>query len=96
MDQVSSALGFVETIGMAAGVQAADAMVKAANVTLVSMQRPGGSIITMIVRGEVSAVTAAVQAGATAAASVGRVRAAHVIARPSPEIEGILRRPPVR
>jgi ethanolamine utilization protein EutM len=94
--QVSGALGFVETIGMAAGVRAADAMVKAANVTLLTMQRPGGSIITMIVRGEVSAVTAAVQAGATAAAAVGRVRAAHVIARPSQEIEDILRRPPVR
>lgn len=83
-------------MGMAAADEAADAMVKAANVTLVTMQRPGGGIVTMIVRGEVSAVAAAVQAGAAAAGKVGRVRAAHVIARPSPEIEGILVRPPVR
>ena len=90
------ALGFVETIGMAAGVQAADAMVKAANVTLVTMQRPGGGIITMIVQGDVGAVRAAVDAGAAAAACVGRVRCAHVIARPIDELAGVLLRPPVR
>lgn len=96
MDPQLGALGFVETIGMSAGVQAADAMLKAANVTLVTMQRPGGGIITTIVRGDVGAVRAAVDAGAAAAAAVGRVRSAHVIARPIEEMEEILQRPPVR
>ncbi|MBM3508329.1 MAG: BMC domain-containing protein [Alphaproteobacteria bacterium] len=90
------ALGFVETIGMAAGLQAADAMVKAANVRLIAMQRPGGSIITMIVQGDVGAVRAAVDAGAAAAAMVGKVRSAHIIARPIDEMPEILQRPPVR
>lgn len=96
MDTAFGALGFLETIGMAAGVQAADAMVKAANVTLVTMQRPGGGIITMIVRGDVASVKAAVDAGAAAASAVGRVRAAHVIARPIDEMEDLLIRSPVR
>lgn len=96
MDAQLGALGFIETIGMSAAVQAADAMVKAANVTLVTMQRPGGGIITMIVRGDVGAVRAAVDAGAAAAAAVGRVRSAHVIARPIDEMPDILQRAPVR
>jgi ethanolamine utilization protein EutM len=95
-DARGSALGFVETIGMTAATQAADAMIKAANVTLATMQRPGGGIITVIVRGEVGAVKAAVDAGAAAAAAVGKVRSAHVIARPHEDIEDILDRPPVR
>ncbi|MCW5657080.1 MAG: BMC domain-containing protein [Burkholderiaceae bacterium] len=91
-----TALGFVETIGKAAGMHAADAMVKAANVTLQTAQQPGGGIITVIVRGEVGAVQAAIEAGAVAARSVGKVRAVHLIARPHEEIEAILERPPVR
>jgi len=95
-DPRGSALGFVETIGKTAAMNAADAMVKSANVTLVSAQQPGGGIITVIVRGEVGAVRAAVDAGATAARMVGKVRSEHVIPRPHEEIEDILVRPPVR
>lgn len=95
-DDRGSALGFVETIGMTAATHAADAMIKAANVRLVTMQRPGGGIITVIVRGDVGAVKAAVDAGAAAAATVGKVRTAHVIPRPHEDIEDILERPPVR
>jgi ethanolamine utilization protein EutM len=95
-DAQGSALGFVETIGLTAATEAADAMVKAANVTVVTKQHPGGGIITIIVRGDVGAVKAAVDAGAVAAAAVGVLRSAHVIPRPHEDIEGILRRPPVR
>lgn len=91
-----SALGFVETIGKAAGMHAADAMVKTASVTLQTAQQPGGGIITVIVRGEVGAVRAAVEAGAAAARSLGKVRAEHVIPRPHEEVEDILERPPIR
>ena len=91
-----SALGFVETIGMTAATLAADAMVKSANVSLVTAQRPGGGIITIIVRGDVGAVKAAVDAGAAAARTVGTVRSAHVIPRPHDDVEVILERPPVR
>lgn len=90
------ALGFVETQGLVAAIQAADAMVKAANVELVSKQQPGGGIITILVRGEVGAVQAAVQAGVAAASAVGKVRSGHVIARPHEEIEDVLVRLPVR
>ncbi len=90
------ALGFVETVGLAAATQAADAMVKGANVVLVGKQHPGGGIITIIVRGDVGAVKAAVDAGAASAAAVGKVRASHVIARPHEDIAGLLVRPPVR
>ena len=91
-----TALGFVETIGKTAATLAADAMVKSANVTLVTAQQPGGGIITIIVRGDVGAVKAAVDAGAAAARTVGKVRAAHVIARPHEDVEALLERPPVR
>ena len=91
-----TALGFVETHGKTAATHAADAMVKAANVRLVTVQQPGGGIITVMVRGEVGAVKAAVEAGAAAAQVVGKVRSAHVIPRPHEDIEDILERPPVR
>ena len=91
-----TALGFVETIGKTAATLAADTMVKSANVTLVTAQQPGGGIITIIVRGDVGAVKAAVDAGAAAARTVGTVRSAHVIARPHEDVESILERPPVR
>lgn len=90
------ALGFVETMGLVAGLEAADAMVKAANVELVSKQQVGGGIITIIVAGDVGAVKAAVDAGAAAANRVGRVVSAHVIARPHAETSPLLLRPPVR
>ncbi len=95
-DLRGTALGMVETIGKTAGMQAADAMVKSANVVLQTAQQPGGGIITVIVRGEVGAVRAAVEAGAAAARAVGKVRAEHIIARPHEEVEDILERPPVR
>ena len=91
-----TALGFVETIGKTAATLAADTMVKSANVTLVTAQQPGGGIITIIVRGDVGAVKAAVDAGAAAARTVGTVRAAHVIPRPHEDVGDILVRPPVR
>jgi ethanolamine utilization protein EutM len=95
-DLRGSALGFVETVGKTAATLAADAMVKAANVRLVTMQQPGGGIITVVVRGDVGAVKAAVDAGNAAAITVGQVRSAHVIARPHEDIEDLLERPPVR
>lgn len=91
-----TAVGFVETIGKTAGTLAADAMVKSANVSLLTMQQPGGGIITIIVRGDVGAVKAAVNAGEEAALTVGKVRCSHVIPRPHEEVEDILERPPVR
>lgn len=91
-----TALGFVETQGKTAATLAADAMVKAANVRLASVQQPGGGIITVMVRGDVGAVKAAVDAGAAAARAVGKVRSAHVIPRPHEDIEDLLERPPVR
>ena len=95
-DMRGTALGFVETLGKTAATLAADAMVKAANVRLVTVQQPGGGIITVVVRGDVGAVKAAVDAGAAAAKSVGTVRSAHVIARPHDDVEDLLERPPVR
>lgn len=95
-DLRGTALGFVETLGKTAAMHAADAMVKAANVRLVTAQQPGGGIITVIVRGDVGAVKAAVDAGAAAAKAIGKVRSAHVIARPHEDVEDLLVRPPVR
>lgn len=95
-DLQGSALGFVETVGKTAATLAADAMVKAANVRLITVQQPGGGIITVMVRGDVGAVKAAVDAGAAAAQAVGKVRSAHVIPRPHEDIEDILERPAVR
>jgi ethanolamine utilization protein EutM len=91
-----TALGFVETLGKTAATLAADAMVKAANVRLTTVQQPGGGIITVVVRGDVGAVKAAVDAGAAAARTVGTVRSAHIIARPHADVEDLLERPPVR
>lgn len=89
------AQGLVEAIGKTAGMYAADAMVKAANVTLPTARQPVGGIITVIARGEVGAVRAAVEAGAAAAGTVGKVRAAHVMSRPHEEVD-IVVWPPVR
>jgi ethanolamine utilization protein EutM len=90
------ALGLVETMGLVAGTEAADAMVKAANVELISKQQVGGGLITILVAGDVGAVKAAVDAGSAAASRVGRVVSAHVIARPHSDIPAILLRPSVR
>lgn len=96
VDVTGQSLGFVETVGLVAGTEAADAMVKAANVTLVSRQQVGGGLITIIVSGDVGAVQAAVAAGTAAASAVGKVASAHVIARPHGDIPDMLERPPVR
>lgn len=87
---MSEALGMIETRGFAAMVQAADAMVKAAKVELVSYERIGGGYVTAIVRGDVAAVKAAVDAGAQSAEKVGEVVSTHVIARPHANIDTVL------
>lgn len=85
-----SALGMIETRGLVAALEAADAMVKAANVTIVSQTRVGGGLITTLVRGEVGSVKAATDAGAVAANKVGELVAVHIIPRPDSEIEGLI------
>ena len=84
------ALGMVECFGLVAMIEAADAMVKAANVKLVGYEKIDAGLVTAIVRGEVGAVKAAVDAGAAAARRIGTVTATHIIANPHDEVdEGI-------
>jgi microcompartment protein CcmL/EutN len=80
----------IETRGFAAMVEAADAMVKAAKVELVAYEKTGGGYVTAIVRGDVAAVKAAVEAGARGAERVGEVVTTHVIARPHPNVDAVL------
>ena len=87
------ALGMIETRGLVASIEAADAMVKAANVTLTCKEHVGGGLVTVMVRGDVGAVKAAVDAGAAAAERVGELVSVHVIPRPHEELEGILTTP---
>lgn len=87
---MENALGMIETRGLIAAIEAADAMVKAANVKLVGKEQIGGAYVTVMVRGDVGAVKAAVDAGAAAAARVGEVKSVHVIPRPHTEVEVIL------
>ena len=87
---VLNALGMIETKGLVAAIEAADAMVKAANVTLIGKEHIGGGLVTVMVRGDVGAVKAATDAGAAAAERVGELVSVHVIARPHGEIEMIL------
>jgi ethanolamine utilization protein EutM len=84
------ALGMIETRGLIGSIEAADAMVKAANVTLVGKVHVGGGLVTVFVRGDVGAVKAATDAGAAAAERVGEVKSVHVIPRPHNEVEMIL------
>jgi len=84
------ALGFVETLGLVSAIEASDAGVKAANVKLMGRQRAGGGLVTVVFRGEVAAVKAAVDAGASAARKVGKVVSVHVIPRPHEELVKIL------
>lgn len=88
----SNALGMIETRGLVGAVEAADAMVKAANVTLVGKTQVGGGLVTVMVRGDVGAVKAATDAGAAAAKNVGELVSVHVIPRPHSEVEIILPR----
>jgi len=87
------ALGMIETRGLVGAIEAADAMVKAAKVVLLGKERAGGGLVTVYVRGEVGAVKAATDAGASAARRVGELVSVHVIPRPHEEVEPML--PPV-
>jgi ethanolamine utilization protein EutM len=84
------ALGMVETKGLIGSIEAADAMVKAANVVLIGKEYIGAGYVTVMVRGDVGAVKAATDAGAAAARRVGELVSVHVIARPHNEVEKIL------
>jgi microcompartment protein CcmL/EutN len=84
------ALGLVETRGLVGSIEAADAMVKAANVQLIGYEKIGGGYVTVMVRGDVGAVKAATDAGAEAAARVGEVVSVHVIPRPHADVESVL------
>ena len=84
------ALGMVETRGLIGAIEAADAMVKAANVRLVGKEKIGSGYVTVMVRGDVGAVKAAVEAGATAAKRVGELMFTHVIPRPHSDVEMII------
>ena len=87
------ALGMIETRGFIGAVEAADAMVKAANVVLIGQEYIGAGFVTVLVRGDVGAVKAATDAGAAAARRVGELISVHVIPRPHQEVEKILPQP---
>ena len=84
------ALGMIETRGLVAAIEAADAMVKAANVTLVGTEKIGSGLVSVMVRGDVGAVKSAVEAGGAAAQRLGEIIATHVIPRPHGDVEKIL------
>ena len=86
----NEALGMVETKGLVPSIEAADAMVKAANVTLIGKVQVGGGLICVMVRGDVGAVKAATEAGSVAAKRLGELVAVHVIPRPHADVEKIL------
>ncbi|MBC8542627.1 MAG: propanediol utilization microcompartment protein PduA [Clostridia bacterium] len=84
------ALGMVETRGLVAAIEAADAMVKAANVVLIGTEKIGSGLVSVMIRGDVGAVKAATEAGANAAQNLGEIIAVHVIPRPHSDVEKIL------
>lgn len=90
LDTTQIALGMVETKGLIGAIEAADAMVKAANVVLIGSEYIGGGYVTVMVRGDVGAVKAATDAGAAAAKRVGELASVHVIPRPHQDLELIL------
>ena len=90
MAMAQQALGMVETRGLTAAIEAADAMTKAAEVTLVGTEKIGSGLVTVMVRGDVGAVKAAVETGADAAGRLGELVATHVIPRPHNDVEKIL------
>ena len=87
---MSLALGMIETRGLAGAIEASDAMVKASNVTLTGYQKIGSGLTTVMVRGDIGSVQAAVEAGVAAASRVGEVVSSHVIPRPHPGLEPFL------
>ena len=89
---VQQALGMVETRGLTAAIEAADAMTKAAEVTLVGTEKIGSGLVSVMVRGDVGAVKAAVESGSEAASRLGELVATHVIPRPHADVEKILPR----
>lgn len=93
MAETQQALGMIETKGLVAAIEAADAMVKAANVTLTGKTHVGGGLVSVFVRGDVGAVKAATDAGAAAASRIGELISVHVIPRPHGEVESILPKP---
>ena len=86
----TNSLGMIETKGLVGAIEAADAMVKSANVQLIGKEQVGGGLVTVMVRGDVGAVKAATDAGAAAAEKVGELISVHVIARPHVEVDNIL------
>ena len=86
----TNALGIIETKGLVAAIEAADAMVKSANVQLIGKEKIGSGLVTVMVRGDVGAVKASVDAGAAAAKRVGELYSVHVIPRPHEDVEAIL------
>lgn len=90
MAMAQQALGMVETRGLTAAIEAADAMIKAAEVTLVGTEKIGSGLVTVMVRGDVGAVNAATEAGSVAASRLGELVAVHVIPRPHNDVEKIL------
>lgn len=84
------ALGMIETKGLVPSIEASDAMVKAANVTLIGQEKIGAGLVTAMVRGDVGAVKAAVDAGVQAASNIGEVVSNYVIPRPHTDVEKIL------
>lgn len=87
---INEALGMIETKGLVGAIEAADAMTKSANVTLVGYEKIGSGLVTVMVRGDVGATKAAVDAGAVAADKVGELVSQHVIPRPHNDVEKIL------
>ncbi|MEG1847061.1 MAG: BMC domain-containing protein [Lachnospiraceae bacterium] len=87
---VQQALGMVETRGLVAAIEAADAMLKAANVELVGTEKIGSGLVSVMVRGDVGAVKAAVESGSASASKLGELVAVHVIPRPHTDVEKIL------
>ena len=87
---MQEALGMIETRGLVSAIEAADAMVKAANVHLLGKEHVGGGLVTVMVRGDVGAVKAAVEAGGAAAKRVGELVSVHVIPRPHSDVEAVL------
>ena len=90
MATMTDALGMIETRGLVGAVEAADAMVKAANVTLIGREQVGSGLVTVMVRGDVGAVKAATDAGAAAASRVGELVSVHGIPRPHEEVDMLL------
>ena len=87
---MGEALGMIETKGLVGAIEAADAMTKSANVTLIGYEKIGSGLVTVMVRGDVGAVMASVDAGAAAAEKVGEIVSQHVIPRPHTDVEKIL------